>query len=66
MAAVMYTIIPRGGAYWIEATTMDGVRRTVERHATEAEALRRLHELRPETEELAAERSSTQSVRHRA
>lgn len=55
----MYTIIPRGGGYWIEATSMNGLRRSIERHGTEAEALRRLHELRPETAEPASRRIFT-------
>jgi hypothetical protein len=42
---VDYTIVPRNNSYWLEAMATDGSRRTIERFKTEAEAVKRLHDL---------------------
>ena len=43
-----YTVVPRGGAYWIEAIANDGPRRLIERFDTEDAAVQRLRALQAE------------------
>jgi len=49
----IYTIVPRGRGYWIEAVAQDGSRSVVERYDTEDKALQHLRILQRRAERAA-------------